>query len=59
MSQIRDEYVGRCTNCGKEIRSNDYWEAFDGYGLHELFCSRACNDEYREENPIDHQAWKD
>ncbi|WP_210367943.1 hypothetical protein [Bacillus sp. REN3] len=32
MSQIKDEYVGTCTNCGKEIRSNDYWESFDGMG---------------------------
>lgn len=59
MSNEQGSYIGTCTYCRKEIRSNDYWEAFDGYGMHEIFCSRSCNDNQRELEPINHQAWKE
>lgn len=58
MSQKEVKPIGQCTYCNKTIMENEYREYFDGYDMHEMFCSSACSSAERKKNPIDHQAWK-
>lgn len=58
MNEKKIKPIGQCTYCDKTIMEDEYREYFNGYGMHEMFCSSQCSSDERKINPIDHQAWK-